>query len=279
MIERAYAKINLSLNISGVREDGYHTIESVFLPLNFYDEITINKSNEMEYASSSYHIRFNSFNTIVKAVEMMKEEYSINDNFSIYLKKHLPIQAGLAGGSTDGAAIIRAINKMYSLHLSEESIKELCLKIGADVLFTYYNKPALVTGIGDELEFIDVKDDYYILIVKPRKGVSTKKCYDLLDCKTCPHPNINNLVKALEKGDDFIPLIGNSMEPAAIQLLPEIMNVKRALIEEGAEFALMSGSGSSVFTMSKDYFVIKRLYDSLHKNGWYVRYAKMLKIE
>ena len=277
MIEKAYGKINLSLNITGVREDGYHSLESIFLPINFYDELVIKKSKEMKYESDKYLIKFNEKNTIVKAVNLMKNEFNIKDNFSIMLYKHLPIQAGLAGGSTDGAAVIRAINRMYNLNLSAEKIKELCLKIGADVLFTYYNKPAVVTGIGDEIRFIDVKDDYYVLIIKPKYGVSTKDCYDLMDCNTCPHPNINELEKALKNGDSIIPHIGNSMEPAAISLLNDIETAKMDLLEAGAPFALMSGSGSSVFTMSKNKDLILSIYKALNNKKYFIRYTNILK--
>lgn len=277
MIEKAYGKINLSLNITGVREDGYHSLESIFLPINFYDELVIEKSKEMKYESDKYLIKFNEKNTIVKAVNLMKNEFNIKDNFSIMLYKHLPIQAGLAGGSTDGAAVIRAINRMYNLNLSAEKIKELCLKIGADVLFTYYNKPAVVTGIGDEIRFIDVKDDYYVLIIKPKYGVSTKDCYDLMDCNTCPHPNINELENALKNGDSIIPHIGNSMEPAAISLLNDIETAKKDLLEAGAPFALMSGSGSSVFTMSKNKDLILSIYKALNNKKYFIRYTNILK--
>lgn len=277
MIERAYGKINLSLDITGVREDGYHTLNSIFLPIDFYDEVIINKAEEMEYSCNQYFIRFNEANTIVKAIELMKKEFNINDNFNITLNKHLPTQAGLAGGSTDGAAIIRALNKMYTLNLSDEKIKELCLSIGADVLFTYYSKPAIVSGIGENIRFIDVKDDYYILIVKPKYGVSTKDCYNLMNCETCPHPDIEGLEKALSEGKDFIPYLANSMEPAAIELLPAIKDVKEEMLKEGAPFALMSGSGSSVFTMSKDEELIKQLAMSLRNKGWFVRHTKLKK--
>ena len=277
MIERAYGKINLSLDITGVREDGYHTLNSIFLPIDFYDEVIINKAEKMEYSCNQYFIRFNEANTIVKAIELMKKEFNINDNFKITLNKHLPTQAGLAGGSTDGAAIIRALNKMYTLNLSDEKIKELCLSIGADVLFTYYSKPAVVSGIGENIRFIDVKDDYYILIVKPKFGVSTKDCYNLMNCDTCPHPDIEGLEKALAEGKDFIPYLANSMEPAAIELLPAIKDVKEEMLKEGAPFVLMSGSGSSVFTMSKDEELIKQLAMSLKGKGWFVRHTKLKK--
>lgn len=277
MIERAYGKINLSLDITGVREDGYHTLESIFLPINFYDEIIINKSDEMIYECDKHFIKFNESNTIVKAVNLMKQEFNIVDNFHIKLNKHLPMQAGLAGGSTDASAIIRAINSMYKLNLSKEKIQELCLKIGADVLFTYYNKPAVVSGIGENIRFIDVKDDYYILIVKPKYGVSTKDCYAKMNLETCSHPNINNLEKALVNGDDFIPYLGNSMEDAAIEILGDIEKVKNDMIAAGAKFALMSGSGSSVFTMSKDKTQISSVYEALKEKCYFIRLTNMLK--
>lgn len=279
MIYRAYGKINLSLNITGVREDGYHTLESIFLPIDFFDQIEIEKSDKMEYSSNRYYIRFNEANTIVKAIELMKKEFNITDNFKINLKKQIPTQAGLAGGSADGAAIIKIFNKMYNLHLSDEKIKELCTSIGSDVLFTYYAKPALVSGVGEKIEFINVKKDYYVLLLKPRYGVSTKECYNLMNLDTCVHPNISKLKEALEKGEDYIPYLGNSMEDAAISLVNDIKKAKEELLQAGAPFALMSGSGSTVFTMSEDENLILNLKKNLENKNYFVRYAKVLKNE
>lgn len=277
MICRAYGKINLSLNITGVREDGYHTLESIFLPIDFYDLINIEKSENMEYSCNKYYIRFNESNTVVKAVELMKKEFNITDNFKIDLKKQIPTQAGLAGGSSDGACIIKAFDKMYNLNLSEEKIKELCTSIGSDVLFTYYTKPAYVSGVGEKIEFIDVKKDYYVLLVKPRFGVSTKECYNLMDLDTCPHPDIHKLKEALEKGEDYLPYLGNSMEDAAISLVEDIKKAKEDLLEAGAPFAIMSGSGSTVFTMSEDENFIRNLHSKLENKKYYIRYAKVIK--
>lgn len=277
MICRAYGKINLSLNITGVREDGYHTLESIFLPIDFFDQIKIEKSETMEYSSNKYYIRFNEANTIVKAIELMKKEFNITDNFKITLNKQIPTQAGLAGGSADGAAIIRAFIKMYNLHLSDEKISELCTAIGSDVLFTYYTKPALVSGVGEKIEFIDVKKDYYVLLLKPRFGVSTKECYNLMNLDTCLHPDIQKLKEALEKGEDYIPYLGNSMEDAAISLVGDIKKAKEDLLQAGAPFALMSGSGSTVFTMSEDENLILNLKKNLENKNYFVRYAKVLK--
>lgn len=277
MFERAYSKINLSLDITGVREDGYHTLESIFLPLDYYDEIYLTKNSEMIFECNLPYIKFNESNTVYQAIYMMKNEFNIIDNFKIILKKHIPTRAGLAGGSTDGAAIIRAINKMYNLNLSDDKIKELCLKIGADVLFTYYNRPAFVSGVGENIKFFDLKKDYYVLIIKPSLGVSTKECYNKMNCETCIHPNINELFNSLNSGLDFIPYLGNSMEEAAISLLPEIQKAKDTLIEAGAPFALMSGSGSSVFTMSEDKELINKLYEYVKNKRFFVRYTKILK--
>lgn len=277
MLCRAYGKINLSLDITGVREDGYHTLESIFLPIDFYDLIDIEKSDEMTFSSNKYYIRYNESNTIRKAIELMKNEFNIKDNFKIDLKKYIPTQAGLAGGSADGSATIKALNHLYDLKLSKDKIQELCMKIGSDVLFTYYHKPALVNGIGEKIEFIDVKKDYYVLLIKPKYGVSTKECYSLMNLDTCAHPDIHKLKEVLENGEDFIPYLGNSMEDAAISLVPEIADAKKDLLDSGAPFALMSGSGSTVFTMSEDEELIKNIYKKLENKNYFLRYAKVLK--
>lgn len=276
MKDRAYAKINLSLNITGVREDGYHTLESIFLPIDFFDTLEIKKADKMSYSCNNKYIKFNESNTVVKAIELMKKEYDIKDNFEIYLDKHLPMQAGLAGGSTDASSVIRILDKMYNLNISKEKAVELTSKIGADVTFTYFSKPAFVSGVGENIELIEVKEKYYCLIAKPSKGVSTKACYEAMDLNTCPHPDINALRNALKNGEDIIPLLGNSMEPAAINLVPVIKRLKNRIVELGADFALMSGSGSSVFTLSKDAELIERLSNELKKEGYFTRYTKIL---
>ena len=277
MKDRAYAKINLSLNITGVREDGYHTLESVFLPIDFFDELEIVKDKEMSYSCNNRFIRFNEANTIVKAINLMKETYDIKDNFKVTLSKHIPMQAGLAGGSTDASSVIRILNKMYNLNLTDEEARKLCYRIGADVTFTYFSKPAYVSGVGENIEPIEVKNQYYCLIAKPSRGVSTKICYETMNLETCPHPDIEKLVEALKNGDDVIPYLGNSMEPAAISLVSEIAELKNRIIELGGDFALMSGSGSSVFTLSRNRDLVKALSDTLRGEGYFTRYTKIRK--
>lgn len=276
MFERAFAKINLSLDINGIRDDGYHTLKSIFLPINFYDELNIIKNDVMEFVCNKKYIRFDENNTIYKTIELIKSKYDIHDNFKITLNKQIPTQAGLGGGSTDAAATLKLLNKMYSLNLNDDEIKELCTKIGSDVLFTYYNKPAFVSGIGENIEFIDVKDKYYVLIIKPHFGISTRECYRLMDLNNCIHPDIDSLKNALINGEDIIPYLGNSMEKTAISLLNDIEKAEELLKDNNAPFVLMSGSGSSVFTMSKDKELINNIYEKVKNKGYYTRITNLL---
>ena len=276
MKDRAYCKINLALDVINRREDGYHNLKMIMVPCDFYDEIEIIKNDTMEYNSPKRNMFFDDNNTIVKAIKLMKENFNIKDNFIVNLNKHIPIKAGLAGGSTDGASVIRILNKMYKLELSSEKIKELCLKIGADVLFNYYNKPALVEGIGDKLSFIDIKDDYYVLIIKPKSGVSTKECYGALDFNKCEHPDIDLILEKLKNGEEVRDLLKNSLEEPACRLCPSILKALEDLKEAGGQ-GIVSGSGSSIFMIDKDEAHLAKLKDKLKDKGYFIRLTKILK--
>ena len=256
---KAYAKINLALDVLGVRDDGYHELRMIMVPLDFFDDMDISYSEEMEYSSNRPYIFFDENNTIVKAFNIMKEEFEIKENFKVVLNKMIPTQAGLAGGSTDGAAIIKFLNVKYNLQLSDEKIKELCLKIGADVYFNYYSKPALVEGLGDKLTFIDIKDNYHVLLVKPKRGVSTKECYKKLDMDTCVHPDVDLILDKLKNGENIKPYLKNSLEAPAIELCKGIAKAKRDLEYAGADFTMVTGSGSTVYTIDRDLFRLTSL--------------------
>ena len=276
MKDRAYAKINLSLDIVRRREDGYHELRSVMVPVDFYDVLEIRKAARPSYTSNRKYIYWNENNTILKMVKAVKKRYGIEDEFEINLEKSIPTQAGLAGGSSDGAAALRILERMYHLHLSKDDVEELCREVGSDVLFTYYHSPALVEGTGEKLEFFDIKDDWYVLLVKPSAGVSTKESYETLDLSLCDHPDVPKLKKVLEEGGDPFPYMGNSLEQPAKILCPEVERVKDLLKSKGASFALMSGSGSTVFTMSKDRQMIQKLYEDMKKCGLFTRFTKLL---
>ena len=276
MKDRCYAKLNLSLNVIGRREDGYHLLESIMVPIKFYDVLELNISNEDNYSSNRNYLRFDDNNTIIKMLKAYKEKYNIEDNFQIYLEKYIPSQAGLAGGSADAASTLRLLEKTYKRKLDNNEVKELCNKVGSDVLFTYYNKPALVKGIGDELEFFDIKKKYYCLLVKPRAGVSTKQAYTNLNLNICAHPDVYKLKDALINGEDITNLLGNSLEEPALKLCPEIKEVMDNLKNEGANIVRMSGSGSTVYTLSENEEEIMNLYKKMKNYHYLLRFSEFL---
>ena len=274
MKDRAYAKINLALDVFNIREDGYHDINSIMIPVNFYDELEINIAEKDEYACNKSFVRFNESNSIIKMIDVVKKRYNINDHYYINLNKVVPMQAGLGGGTSDAGSTLRILKKLYKLDLSKEDEREICVQVGADVLFNYYNKPAVVSGIGDYVEPFDMKKEYNVLIVKPRLGVSTKLAYEKLDMNICDHPNIEKLKQALINGDDINGLLGNSLEQSALLLNKDIETIKNILIENGASNVLMSGSGSSVFAISEDFNEIEKLAEIVKKRTYYVRITK-----
>ena len=274
MKDRAYAKINLALDVFNIREDGYHDINSIMVPVNFYDELEINVADEDAYECNRSFIRFNEDNSIIKMINVVKDKYNINDHYHIKLNKIVPMQAGLGGGTSDAGSTLRILKNLYKLNLSQDEERDICVKVGADVLFNYYNMPAVVSGIGDYVEPFKMAKQYNVLIVKPRTGVSTKMAYEMLDMDKCDHPNIDKLKKALILGDDIHGLLGNSLEQPAFLINEEIVDIKNTLINNGCKNVLMSGSGSSVFAISEDYEEIEKLSQIVKDGPYYVRLTK-----
>ena len=277
MKDRAYSKINLSLDVFNVREDGYHDIKSIMIPIDFYDVVEIRKDKEDSFTSNISFLKMNEHNSIFKMINLVRERYGIEDHFSVNLTKRVPTQAGLGGGTADAASTLRILKRMYNLDLSFEEIRDLCIKVGADVYFNYYNTPAIVEGIGDILTPIKMAKDYYVLLVKPRSGVSTKAAYETLDMNICDHPDIDALRNALEKGTSIEGLIGNSLEQPSLILNKDIESIKKYLLGLGAKNVLMSGSGSTVFCISEDKQEIEKLYRLLKGSKNFVRTVKTMK--
>lgn len=276
MKDRAYAKINLSLDVFNIREDGYHDINSIMIPIDFYDVLEINKAEKDSYYCNKSFIKFNEYNSIIKMISVLKEKYDLNDHYEIKLDKSVPMKAGLGGGTADAASTLRIFMKMYELDLSYDEIIDICLKVGADVPFNFFNVPAIVGGIGDQLEEINIKKQYYVLLVKPKTGVSTKKAYELLDMEKCDHPDIEKLKEALINGDDINGLLGNSLEQSALILNSDIASIKDKLKSFGVGEVLMSGSGSTVFCISEDKEAVKQLYNHMKHDRYYVRFTRTL---
>ena len=273
MKERAFAKINLCLDVVGRRDDGYHELKMVMVPITFYDILEMNFADETSLSLDRSYLPVNEKNTIIKAIRVMQERYGFTQNFACNLSKHIPTRAGLAGGSADAAAAIRMMNRLLRLNLSDEELIETGKLVGADVPFCILNKPALVEGIGEKIMPFRCRPDFEILLVKPRKGVSTKEAFEIVDSQETEHPDCIALMNALIMNDyeGIVRNLGNSLEPAAVQLVHEIRSVKNRLTEMGFDGVLMSGSGSTVFGITKDRRLIDESMDQLRKEKYFVR--------
>lgn len=273
MKERAYAKINLCLDVVGKREDGYHDLKMIMVPINFYDVLEMEFAPETTLELNRDYLPINDKNTIIKAIHIMQEKYNITEEFRCRLEKHIPTRAGLAGGSADAAAAIRMINRMCNLHLTKDEMIAVGKEVGADVPFCILNRPAFVEGIGEKITTFSCSPDFYLLLIKPRKGVSTAEAFHIVDEQEGIHPDCKAMQEALEYNDydGIISSLGNSMENAAMTLVPEIRKAKQDLLDLGFDGVLMSGSGSTVFGITKDVELLDRSIDILKKNRYFVR--------
>lgn len=249
MIIECPAKINLSLDVVGKREDGYHLLEMIMQTVSLYDKVKITKDKETSVICNNINVPSDRSNIAYRAVELMKQRFEIQDNFKIEIEKNIPVAAGLAGGSTNGAAVIKAINEMYSLNLSKEEMKEIGLKLGADVPFFFEGGTCLAEGIGERLtKFNNVSCS--IVLAKPPINVSTKYVYQNLKLdEIAYHPNTKRIIDYIKNND--IKMLAASMvnvlENVTIKEYPIIYEIKNIMMEFGALGSLMSGSGPSVF--------------------------------
>ena len=274
---KAHAKINLALDVVRRREDGYHDLEMVMAPISLHDLIYIDIIDEgIIIDSNNKRMPTDERNIMYKVAKRLIDDYNINAGVKIFIYKHIPTQAGLAGGSADGAAVLRAMNKLFHLNLSLEKLAEIGKEIGADIPFCVYEQMALVRGIGEQLDFIEHDFDCHILLVKPKRGVSTQKSFGMLDLSTAEHPNIKAMVKAIEDNDyqGVIDNLGNTLEAPSLIMVPEIKTIKDELIELGYDGALMSGSGSCVFALTKNSELLEKGYQYFKEKGFFVRKTK-----
>ena len=278
MKERAFAKINLCLDVVRRREDGYHDLRMIMVPIDFYDVLELIPSEETTMTLNRSYLPVNDKNTVIKAIHVMQERYGFTQNFACTLQKHIPTQAGLAGGSADAAAAIRMINRIMKLDLSVEEMIDVAKEVGADVPFCTINRPALVEGIGEKIQPFSCHSDFGILLVKPRRGVSTKAAFGGLNFDTIQHPDVDGMKTALENGDyeGMIARLGNSLEEISLQLVEEIRDVKEQLTELGFDGVLMSGSGSTVFGITKSPRLLRESSDLMRANGYFVRMTRII---
>lgn len=265
--KKARAKINLNLEILGKREDGYHNLESVFQKINLYDEIYIRKNhtNDFELETNIKELN-NSENIVYKAYISLKEKFPNITGISVKINKKIPIQAGLAGGSTDCASFIIGMNKLFELNLSKEEMEDISKRLGADVVPCLYNRAIMTEGIGDKVIEINTNFKYYILVIKPELSCNTKEMYEKIDVqnKFSHYNKSKNIIKALENNN--LEQICNNLYNAFEEVdEPQdvIQNLKHELISLGAINSLMTGSGSAVYGIFKNKQQAKNAYKVL----------------
>lgn len=260
---KAQAKINLYLDVLAKRDDGYHDLDMVMLPLQLHDTIQIEK---LLYGKDTYitcdhvDLQETKYNLITLTIAEMRKRYGIKDNLDVTVHKEIPISGGLGGGSSNCAATIKALEGLYNLNLSAEEELNLAVSLGADVPFCLLNTPAHVEGIGEKVSPIKVKKPFYVILMKPSQGLSTKRVFEASDKKPLYHGNVQDVIKALENGDDELleKSLFNSLELTSIELVPEIQEIKDMLKKDGFKLVLMSGSGSTVFALTRDHRFAKR---------------------
>lgn len=276
---RAYAKINLALDVVKKREDGYHELDMIMAPISLHDLIYIDKIDQgIEITSNSYKMPTDERNIMYQVADKLIQKYNIPYGVKIHIYKHIPTQAGLAGGSADGAAVLKAMNHMFHLHLSLEDLAAIGKEVGADIPFCIYEKMALVRGIGEKLEFINNDFKCYLLLVKPKKGVSTKKSFGMLDLTNAYHPQIMDMKQGIETNDyqKVVENLGNTLEGPSLEIVPEIKTIKEEMMELGFDGALMSGSGSCVFAMTKDEKLLEKGFEFFKNKYYFVRKTEIL---
>ena len=281
LLIKSYAKINIVLNIKGKQEDGYHQLDMVMLPLALHDSILLSKvpnAPDNYVTTDDFALGDIQYNLATFAIDTMQKKYGFNEKFRVFIHKILPIQAGLGGGSSNAAATMIGVNKYLNLGASDEDLIEIGKTLGADVPFFIKNVPARCQGIGEIMTPITVKNNYYVLIIKPNAGCSTKKVYEISDSLKLETYDVEKVIKALEEGDDELlaSSIGNALEPAGVQLVPEIKIIEDELKVKGLKIVLMSGSGSSVAALSTDKKLIKRIAKD-YEDKYRVEVTKILK--
>lgn len=265
---KALAKINLGLDVLGRRENGYHDVRMVMQTIHLYDDVTLEKTKEpgIHLETNLSYLPVDEKNIAYKAAKLLRDEFGITEGIRIRLKKYIPVAAGMAGGSTNAAAVLFGMNRMYGLRLTEQQLKDRGVKLGADVPYCIMRGTVLAEGIGEILTPLPPMPKCYVLIAKPGISVSTKIVYEKFDAlKDVEHPDIDRLMLGLENGKlaEVASSMGNVLEGVTIGLYPVIENIKQVMIQEGALNAMMSGSGPTVFGIFEDRRTAKKAYNVL----------------
>ena len=254
LTRNAYAKVNLALDVLRRREDGYHDVCMIMQNLSLYDTLTFTVEEAdtltITLACDKAFVPCDARNLIYKAIALMGETYHLTGHVHVELVKRIPVEAGMAGGSTDCAAAFHAMRELYGLDVSDQELMKLGVKLGADVPYCIMAKTALSEGIGEVLTEVAPLPDCFVVVAKPTISVSTKMIYENLHANELQHhPDVAGMVDALKQGDlsGVASRMENVLETVTTKLYPQIEEIKQTMKESGAENAIMSGSGPTVF--------------------------------
>ena len=268
---KALAKINLGLDVVRRREDGYHEVRMIMQTIHLYDRLDIKRTKEsgIQIQTNLSFLPVNENNLIYKAAKLLMDEFSITDGVSVKLDKRIPVAAGMAGGSTDAAAMLFGMNRLFSLGLTKRQLMERGVQIGADVPYCIMRGTALAEGIGEELSPLAPMVKCPVLIAKPSISVSTKFVYQNLKLDdTTVHPDIDLLIEDIKAKNlhDIAAHMGNVLETVTIPNYPVIDEIKKHMLSNGAVGAMMSGSGPTVFGLFDDEDTAKKAYKAMRSS-------------
>ena len=269
---KALGKINLGLDVLGKRPDGYHDVRMVMQTIYLYDQITITKRKESGIGLSTnlFYLPVNENNLAYRAAKLLMDEFEIRSGVDIFLEKHIPVAAGMAGGSSNAAAVLYGINRMFDLGLSMEELMKRGVSLGADVPYCIMRGTVLAEGIGEILTPLPPMPRCQIVVAKPPVSVSTKMVYEKIDSRRIvEHPDIDGIIDGLKEGDvtKIASRMGNVLEQVTVEEYPVIDKIKRLMNQGGAKGAMMSGSGPTVFGIFTEKSLAKKAALKIREAG------------
>lgn len=269
---KALGKINLGLDVLGKRPDGYHDVRMVMQTIYLYDQITITKRKESGIGLSTnlFYLPVNENNLAYRAAKLLMDEFEIRSGVDIFLEKHIPVAAGMAGGSSNAAAVLYGINRMFDLGLSMEELMKRGVSLGADVPYCIMRGTVLAEGIGEILTPLPPMPRCQIVVAKPPVSVSTKMVYEKIDSRRIvEHPDIDGIIEGLKEGDvtEIASCMGNVLEQVTVEEYPVIDKIKKLMNEGGAKGAMMSGSGPTVFGIFTEKSLAKKAALKIREAG------------
>jgi 4-diphosphocytidyl-2-C-methyl-D-erythritol kinase len=272
------AKVNYYLRITGRRPDGYHNLINVMCRVSLFDEITMTVGgDEISVKADHPDVPSGPENSVYRAARLLLETAKISVGVTIRIHKHIPVQSGLGGASSNAAAVLLQLNELLGLGFTHRQLVDLGIRIGSDVPFFLFGSPAVATGKGEILERIDGIADAWLVIVKPPGGISTREAYEKLDLVLTEEKKHIIIPQFIGTLDNLVDLMTNDFEPVAEMLLGEITDIKNELMELGARGAMLSGSGSSVFGLFAEEAQARRAYEALSAHPvWNAYIAKNL---